>query len=78
MSSTVPSTLSNNRWRVCLVQLKKNLGNEIVSWSLRKLAFLNVFITDKQSRKCSSYIILVWILSKLSPLLHVWIAHSVD
>lgn len=43
---TVPCTLSN-RWRVCLVQCWKSRVIKLSPWSLRKLDFLNVFITDR-------------------------------
>ena len=43
---TVPCTLSN-RWRVCLVQCWKSQVIKLSPWSLRKLDFLNVFITDR-------------------------------
>ena len=42
----MPCTLSN-RWRVCLVQCWKSRVIKLSPWSLRKLDFLNVFITDR-------------------------------
>lgn len=42
----MPCTLSN-RWRVCLVQCWKSRVIKLSPWFLRKLDFLNVFITDR-------------------------------
>ena len=64
---TMPCTLSN-RWRVCLVQCWKSQVIKLSSWSLRKLGFLNVFITDRLFQMFCPYFLPLDFIFTSSPL----------